>query len=316
MAYITGSANSLDDLLTALQAGLAANGWSADGAVVTKGGFAALIDVANIAQSAARHVLRVQAGNGHADGALSDGAPAAGALGALGNGDANGMSWPAVYHLHIHSDPDEVYLIVNYAVDYYQWIAFGASPVPGLPGTGNWHGGTFGAPTGATKTGTFNRYPGAIVIAATGGNGGNQDATSAALFWASSWVDTVDAGVKPVYGNCFHHGLDGGGWSMTLDAVQTRSPLLSDQPSVWNGQSILHRIEPWKSRPSNMISRVGSLAHARFIVLQNYAPEDIITLGSDQWKIYPWYRKGTTRDVSYGDNSGWLGWAVRYDGEA
>lgn len=315
MAYIAGSANSLDDLLTALQAGLSANGWTADGAVMSKGGLSALLDVVAINSGGTRHVLRVQAGNGHADGALVDGAPAAGALGALGSSDAQGVSWPAVYHLHIHSDPDEVYLIVNYAVDYYQWIAFGASPVAGLPGTGNWHGGTFGVPTGATKTTHPNRYPGAVAIAATGGQGGSLDATSAALFWADRWIDQTD-GTYPVNNNCFHHGLDGGGWSMTLDAVQTRSPLLSDQPSAWNGQSILHRIEPWKSRPSNMISRVGSLAHARFIVLQNYAPEDIITLGSDQWKIYPWYRKGTTRDMSYGDNSGWLGWAVRYDGEA
>jgi len=61
------------------------------------------------------------------------------------------------------------------------------------------------------------------------------------------------------------------------------------------------------------------LQNARTLRVDNYDPGQIITLGDDQWRIYPFYRKnadqrdGTTS--SGGDHSGTMGWAIRYDPE-
>ena len=87
-------------------------------------------------------------------------------------------------------------------------------------------------------------------------------------------------------------------------------------PSAWNGESVLVPIQVITSRPSNLWSLVGELTHARYVRLDNLEPGQLITLGPDRWKVYPFYRKdATARDGGDGiDHTGTLGWAIRYDG--
>src|SRR5690606_12976894 len=51
--------------------------------------------------------------------------------------------FPLTYEVFIWST--EVYLVINYGGNYYQWAAFGQSLTPGLPGTGLWIGASCGA---------------------------------------------------------------------------------------------------------------------------------------------------------------------------
>jgi hypothetical protein len=53
-------------------------------------------------------------------------------------------------------------------------------------------------------------------------------------------------------------------------------------------------------------------AHARFVSIANLDDQQIITLGTDKWKVYPWMRRGAAYDGL--NSSGNCGHAIRYDG--
>jgi hypothetical protein len=121
-----------------------------------------------------------------------------------------------------------------------------------------------------------------------------------------------------------HHGLDGGAWSghgALNDRAQGFSaivPLLGLLPNTWNGETVLLPFPIYIARSSgNKMSLVGNLKHLRHCRINFHNPGDIITLGSDQWKVYPWYRKNVSTPGSSGvsdSHSGTVGFAVRYTG--
>ncbi|GHU11494.1 hypothetical protein FACS1894185_4820 [Betaproteobacteria bacterium] len=149
MPFITGQATTYQGLLDALTTALAANGWAANGICWSKNGCHVSLEFTDYraygwATQVSRPILRVVAGNGVASGALTDPAPQGHALGTQASLENSGITFPATYCIHINTAPDEVYFFVNYNLTFWQWLAFGQSPVAGLPGTGNWAGGTFG----------------------------------------------------------------------------------------------------------------------------------------------------------------------------
>lgn len=126
-------------------------------------------------------------------------------------------------------------------------------------------------------------------------------------------------------------GLDGVLWPypVALDnsfaAINTyhgnvpAAPHLSRSPSAWNQESPLLPIQCTLVRASSKVSLVADIRNARYLRVDNHSPEQIIELGPDRWKIYPFYRKNTSaRDGSVApvgtDHTGTFGWAIRYDG--
>lgn len=300
MAYVTGSAGNFNDLLLAFQQACTANDWTLTGAVLSKGACVMQLGIAG-------NYLSLLGGTGiDSQGALVAPGPMTAAIGPIWSTEPFGF--PLTYEVHVLTAPDEVYLVVNYAVDRFQWLAFGCSPVPGLPGTGNWYGASLGQIT---------PYYYAISMGLTNG-ATYPNSIAPALFWNSNAYDGRSS--------VFHHGLDGGGWTWgqgynygvtAADALTALNPCLSRQPNTWNGETVLLPIQPLIGRPSNKVSIVGDLAHARYLRNDNLGPGQVIALGPDRWKTYPWYRKNASaRDgTNYnGTDSGTLGWAVRYTG--
>jgi len=298
MAYVAGTATSVADLLTALQSACTANGWALSGTILSKGACYMQVKVVG-------GYLTVLGGTGNAgsDTLASPATPAA-ALGQLWAADP--FAFPLTYEINVHTAPDEVYVVVNYAVDRYQWLAFGCSPAAALPGTGNW----FGA--------SLCRAAQVTGISMSTSQGGWNNFQAPALFWQTSATN--------FFTGVLHHGLDGLTWSAgagggvanAADALPGATSLLSRQPNNWNGEVVLLPIQPCVARPSSKVSMVGDLGHARYLRNDNLAAGDIITLGPDRWKAYPWYRKNSAaRDGAYStalDHSGTLGWAIRYTG--
>ncbi|MGS1014121.1 hypothetical protein ACVCL0_08990 [Rhodanobacter sp. UC4450_H17] len=317
MAHVSGTANTVTDLLAALRGACTANGWTLSGNVLSKSGVyvdAKIVDGAPLAGGT--NFLSILGGTG-IDGSnnLTGAGPAACYVGPVGSTPL--LTSPINYDIHIHTSPDEVYMVASYSVEYYAWLAFGKSPAPGVPGTGVWYGATSSnqprlngncniwiEPTGVTQLGGAVDRP-----------------TSAALFWGQA------ATAVALYNSFIHHGWDAG-WSGTNDNSVNSSagsranasgqlqPRMGRQPNTWNGESVLMPIQPSVARGSGWRSIAGSLAHARYIRIDNYAPGDIITLGTDRWRIYPWFRKfaGARDGGNNVTHSGTLGWAVRYDG--
>ena len=115
-------------------------------------------------------------------------------------------------------------------------------------------------------------------------------------------------------GEFINHGLSGGtGWSTTdVMAAPYRAPLDFILPSTWNSEAVLLPIQAFSTvYGSAKVALVLDVVGARACRIDNFKPGNIITLGSDRWKIYPWYLKAAAESST---SSGRLGWAIRYDG--
>ncbi len=296
MPFVTGTANSFSDLLAAVQAACTANGYTLTGNVLSKGTLFA--EVTLPVQTYPR--LSVRCGTGQSAGVLSGGSDQGNAtMGFATTGTAlgtNAFAFPMTYYVHIGTAPDEVYMVVNYGITMYQYIAFGKSSVLGLTGSGNWYAGSDVA-SNDQKSQMIIRSDGSANLSSPGVlNGGLFQGTDASLLSQNGAVD---------------HELDTATWiakGAWLDAWN----LLYNSPSAWNAESILIPVSVYATRPSGFVSTVAELAHARFTMIDNVVDQQILLLGSDRWKVYPWWKRGA-RGV-YAADSGTAGHAIRYDG--
>jgi hypothetical protein len=288
MAFVTGSASSASDLLAAIQNACTANGWtkSASGAVLYKGTCYAELKVSATAVSV--RGCRGVDGSGNATGLTDRGTAYVG----LSFGAPDPFVWPCTYFIHILADPDEVYVVVNYATNTYQNLGFGQSAMPGLVGTGNWYCGS----TGSQEYGGVNA------------NGEySYSSYGATSFFMRNYDSAAAHGVD--------HQLDSNTWSNS-DGWSDVWQFFGRQPNQWSQESILIPLRAFASRPSGFISPVLELAHCRAVSIANLADQQVITLGSDQWRIYPIFKRGTDAYQStYSPTGSWyLGHAIRYDG--
>ncbi len=297
MPYAYGSAASLADLLTAFQAACTANGYTLTGNVLSKGTLFAQVAISG-------SQLAVNAGSGQSAGVLSgasDVAPCR--MGFTTSGTTlgvNGFTFPMTYSVHIGVLPDEVYLVVNLNNTQYQYLAFGQSSVTGLTGTGNW----FAASMPALVSNASG-----IDVRPIGGYMENSYYIDAGLFQGLQDYPASQNGAVD-------HQLDSATW-LVRGAWQDAWTLIDNSPSAWNGESILIPVTVYASRPSGFYSAVAELAHARFVRLDSLSDGQIITLGSDRWKVYPWWRRSPYHTGNYGvsdTGTGTLGHAIRYDG--
>ncbi|MDR3322650.1 MAG: hypothetical protein LBS89_00390 [Zoogloeaceae bacterium] len=275
MTQFIGSVNSLADLQTFILTTLSTNGWTVSGATAARDDIAVALDVADIGRVYFPQVaLRLKIND-------APGAVGVGALNATPTVPYIAMTFPATCWIFIHTDPVEVYVFVNYDVDYYQWLAFGQSPAAGA-GSGVWAGATIGVPLVANG-GTSRAGP--VGITATTGGGGNSDITPAALLWStlSSVAGTLS---RNSYWNS-------GAWVLLTQAIQAAAPHVARSPSAWNNEAILIPLRPAIAAAESRVQIVGQIAHARYIRVDHYAPGEIITLGSEQWRVFPWYCKNT-----------------------
>ena len=309
MAYSTGTANTLEDLRTALINACTAEGWT--------------WDAGNEVLHKTPLFLRIQIGAKGLiflgrTGLTSGGAPRTVRMGDLLNVSGNPtyeITFPAVWRAFVFSD--EVYFVVNYDVDRHQWCAFGQSTVPGLPGSGMWI-----AATGGYASSNQYNASAPFGITATGGAEGHNNKVTGALFWST------DPGFSAPGRNFFvHSDLDGDGW-YTANASPTDSsgpaisalvPLIGLLPNAWNSEAVLLPVRAYKRRPENRISLIVDLEHARHTRVDNYTAGQIITIGSDRWMTFPYHRKNTrVRNggalIAGIDHTGTFGWAIRYEG--
>lgn len=319
MSYYSGSATSITALRQAVIDACTSEGWSWDSGnnVLSKSAlFVRLIVTATELQLLGRTAP------------LSGDAPGTVNIGRLCN--SGGLptfdfTWPATYHLFIFTNPDEVYLVVRYDVDVFQWAAFGKSAVAGLPGSGMWIGATRGdvLAVGISSSGgvaTINRQ--------SGGFSNVQGRRYISPGWG--WYNQFSSPATAVQDrNTFvHSNLDDQGWLLNALLTNTNigvtaiSELLATQPSAWNSEAALMPMRAYKIRPSSRVSLVADLVHARHVRVDNYEPGQVIELGSDRWMVFPWLRKslaardGSTAlsDAGSINHSGTFGWAIRYEG--
>lgn len=339
MAYLTGSANSLTDLIAALQSACTSNGYTLSGNVIHKGTLFCEVKLGRfpITEAPNNAAISVRSCNGIDGSNLpTDAAPYEAFIGRLRSSTSPSVyadwDWPVTYHIHINTAPDEVVMVVNYdAGQRYQILMFGQSPAPGNLGTGNWHyahipnTGTGDAPSVsghafAPGGSVMTRYYGLIV-----GFG---------PFWWSAQGFSISYGIRQ---NSMCHGviddttelprwcadrgsMNGTAGGHVVCAGEMAHPLLFNTPNAWNQQTSLVRIEVFQARVSSKVSHILSIEHSRMCRNDFIDPGDVIDLAPDRWKVYPLHKKNTAsrngnpNNSTPTDHSGTVALAVRYDG--
>ena len=306
MAYYSGTASTLANLLTALTTNAVADGWTLTGNVLSKAGvyFQLTADSKNVICL------------GCEDNAVSNPAPNVVGVGRIWENFYTGakqeISFPCNYE--IFGFAQELYLVANYDVDAYQWLAFGKSTVPGLSGQGGWCAASVGGPFDAATL----DLAGYINMSATQGGAGTSGVRelSPCAFWTTEYYTGNERNAW------VNHGLDSHGWkwgstaSVNPIGIQLLAPLIAIQPNAWNSEAALLPIRAYKERPSYKSSLVVDLEFARHLRIDNLSPGDILTLGSDQWKVFPWHRKNSAARNGgvHINHTGTFGWAIRYEG--
>ena len=305
--YYTGSVSSFAGLLTAMTTGCAAHGWSWDGTILSKSGLFIRPYVSTAEASSEGAGLLAELGTGRSGSAITGGSGCIPRLGRPGGG-LEAVVWPATYHLFVFDDPSEVFLVLQFNVNRHYWMAFGASAINGGP----WISATAGKGYTASTASSLS-------IAANSGGSSSSANRSGLPFWKStagpntapvSFSETVRSQVDAEWG-----GFASGNGVGFLNGVLSTIPMNQRLPSNWNQAAVLLPINVYQRRASDFWSMVLSVRNARYVRVDYYEPGQIITLGHEQWMIFPGYRKDlANRDgpSTSGDHTGTMGWAIRY----
>ncbi|MDH0494243.1 hypothetical protein [Comamonas aquatica] len=307
MNYHTGQVNSYAELLSELTEKMALKGWVASQGIYSKNGIYVQLSasLANTGNSG----LSIKMGTGQSGSNLTGYQAQSGAR--LGRPSAHGsfmdVAWPATFHIFINEQPEEVYVVLNFSVDRFYWMAFGKSDIPGLSGTGNWYA--------ACGTPTYDgSWQGGYLITPTNG------LTSQNYSSGPWWVYESESAVA-YSSHSINTGLDGIEWSAgkggtTLGACGAPYGLASLPlgPAPWNLEAPLVPISVFSMRPESKLSLVLQVRHARYVRIENYQPGQVITLGHEQWKVFPFGRKNADSPTNgSGNHTGAFGWAIRYE---
>ena len=319
MAYYTGNVNNYDDLLGAIVTACQALGWTWADSILSKGSAFVKLTVSTVSQETAGSVgsgILMQGGTGQTGATLINPTSCQPRLGRpCPNADYfAAVTWPATYHIHIFNNPDEVFVVLNFDTQYHYWLAFGVSDVSGLPGTGQWIAAVSPMQAYSTSWGD-----GISITPTTGQTAGSSSGTvCTGFFWADYRGNNANQLADTIHSN-----FDGLGWqgyarqgsANSFNAVAAATPHIGMTPSAWNQDAPLIPIHGYVWRSEYKCSLAVQIRGARYIRVDNYEPGDIITLGTDKWKVYPFYLKNASvRDGgSRINHTGTFGWALRYD---
>ncbi|WP_312566239.1 hypothetical protein [Comamonas sp.] len=293
MAYYTGSVTSYGDLLNALVAACTAERWTWANGILSKG--AAFVRPTALETLTGNYSpgLRIEGGTGQSGSTLLNPSVSMPRCGAPGNyANWGQVTWPAQYHLHVNSGPDEVYLVLNTNVSDFYWLCFGVSSVP-LPGTGLWIAGN--APLRRAASTGWSAYTNSASYLTCG------------LFLANS-NDTANSEYR-----CVAVQLDAAGaWPAHTPTGRFTLDTLSDRQAIqWDGATVLLPMREYENVESNKRRLIVDAGHARNLRMPNLEPGQRITLGTDHWRVYPIYRRNASVPNGGSNHSGTNGWALR-----
>lgn len=316
MAYQTGTVNSLADIQTVIRTFLTGNGWTWDAGTSTI--YKGTVFVQFVAPTADKVLFRGT--TALSAGLLTGNTVGMGRMVPVGTGNLPvPLTFPADYWAFLNDD--EFYFVVRYDVVRFQFVTWGKSSVDvGAAGTGTYLSGTV---TGADFSSSSERAAGIIITPSTGGTSiTSSGSRSAAPFWMT--VQNVGIG-KNLTTDYVHTNFGIPSWDLGVMTTSSAYTSVGNQyagnlqsviPNAWNGESPLLPIRAYKRLPESMVALVLDLQHARQCRVDNFNDAEIISIGSDQWQVFPFHRKNpAARNGSEGydfiDHTGTLGWAIR-----
>lgn len=319
MAYQTGTATNATDLQTILFNFCTTNGWTNTSEVIHKGNSFNKITVVDA------ETLRIQGG---LDSALTTPSSYTRQI------KVRAASWPLTYHLFSHGTPNVIVLVVQFDVNWCQYMMFGEIV---KANAGAYTGGNFFSAS-FNNDGQTVQQAALINDTQLAGTSYTGNSSTVHIPFVSKHNDNVANFTNVATG--FYTDVDSIGWAnhypggssiydievrLSDDSVKT----LFRSPNTWNQQTVLVPIHLEVQMDSNLRGYLGYVEHIRYVRLDNYNVGDIIDLSPDKWKVFTFKYKdssnrnggiGAANTTDYYDTGvnrasyGTLGFAVRYDG--
>lgn len=304
MSYQTGTAATPTALKAIIESFATTNGWTVSGNVLSKG------DIHAIQTVTEPTTISIQGANS-SDG-LTEPCPYTRSI------NVAAPNWPITYYLFYHPTPDMLVGVIKYGTDKVQTFIYGDIVKV--------HASAFvGGNLVFASDGDENRT---ILFPSVYNNFTSIDAycgTDSSFHYTRPFIpffhNKSSGWVYPGNGLCAK--IDGKVWD-GADATYIPQCFASQRtlyslyfsPNTWNSQTHLIPIEIMYAMSSGTVEYLGYLEHIRYVRVDNYNLGDIITLGSDKWKVFPWFKKNTSyRNGEHTvASSGTVGLAVRYDG--
>lgn len=336
MAYVSGTASSFTDLLTQLTSAITANGWaksfeSPTASIVKKDGVVIRMGLATYSSKLCS--LEITGGTSSTDGSdslVGSSPQRQTVLGSIPQTTGAGFklpqiidNFPLTFHVFVNHAPEEVTVVINYATNYFQGFGFGKS--------------VFEMPAGGT--GAFiwaSSRAGDTVKTSGGAKIGNAAATQVPTvvgsesysrqcgmpFFSSSTDTALNSSSTGGRGaHLVHTNIVPGtvsGWESPSNVAHTQS-LLRFGISEASTSPILCPIKAYSTGyAANTYAPVLDLAHLRHLDMSVSEPLDVITLGTDEWMLFPALKHNPGESITAGlsdsdyfQYGGRLGYAVR-----
>lgn len=301
MAYETGSATGVVDLLSKLRTFLTANGWtenrwSAQGSgnwlnISKSSMFVNIVsDPSAGTSSEPGHFLRVYGATSYASGSAYTAQP-----NTSGVCIVNGLGTTSLTAYHFFASGDYVYAVIEVTPGYYKHLHFGI-----LEKFGTYTGGWFVMATaqdyvtsGANLTNDF--YSGHCIPWCCSGkssaaNGRNQiraDINGASNKWFDMYQSTTIANraISGVYGAL---------------AVNIGQNLLANSPNALNGLTLFTPCMILAGNSNSLYNPLGYGPDIRAVRMDNLTAGQTVTIAGVNWVVFPIYNKPAGGGASYG----------------
>ena len=309
MAYLSVVVNSAADLKAAIESFAQTNGWTLTSGVLSKNGCYVSIYVAAV------NDLRIAGGK---------------------NGDFTGVNasytkrihvstWPssATVHLFGFNNPDTIWMTMNYDVVKFHHMGFGNMIKYGSWGGGQWNHGQHTMYAGSIDTKCFATLGlSSRASSSTGVQCGFFADGADGHSWDNGYLENTPTHLEcDIRGRIWEPPYANGNGDDKYWTFRFLTPIHYKNPNVFNSQTLLSPFQIWLRASDGYLQCLGHVDHIRWVKLTNYNPGDVITLGSDQWKLFPWCVHDVSQpdgqSVFYGQQlptTGVLGCAIKYDG--
>lgn len=329
--YETGSASGVVDLITKLEAFMATNGWTTDSFATEGSGkrlhahrgsvffnaraYAAetpdsdLYDVSGSCSALAFNLST--AGTGGTRWFDKTGSPVSTTPKYMSAGLAGITGAVPTYHFFAHNSGDNIIAVVEYAAGYFQSFGFGT-----LNKYGTYTGGTyfFGSRTGVSNSiQSSNAIMPASGFISRDSNGGQASPAFISL--------SVDAETGWHWSDSLSAGRDSTKRYVRCNEARFEATL-GGQPNSLNDLAVMMPVECTVERETTgghdpsatHVSPIGEIPGVYYLKILNLTPGQQITLGSDDYRVFPFYHKIASTDTpsSLGTgHSATLGFAVK-----
>lgn len=222
------------------------------------------------------------------------------------------------YHFFAQNSGDQIFAIVEYGTGKFQWFGFGV-----MTKYGSWTGGDFlfgsmrGVGTPVTSYsrigGPYKFFPAASTYAPFGDNPGVPSFVNVDVDAETGWHEALSMDNSAVSGR------------RVVDInVQAQIPFAVSSPNSVNSIAPMLPIKIYVCRNAvtgmapngqdiGTLTPLGEIPGFFACWIENFVPGQQVTLGSENYRVFPWCGKGSTgTDFSTSDRfSGYYGFAVK-----